>query len=162
MPTRQRQPKKRPKARKDLETRSGGDLEMKSHQIQPAEEARKAARLTPEADAELKAWIATQQADAKWRKIDPQAWNRAFLLFMQQVAAVEGLRPYEVETRTGVKHQHQRRMKPTADGLGEAHVSLFTAIRWTNGMGFCITRVISRLLDQMPTLLMFCGPLSGV
>jgi hypothetical protein len=48
-----------------------------------------AAGLTPEEEADLRAWIAEQQRDGTLRQQDPRAWNHALLVFMQQVAAVQ-------------------------------------------------------------------------
>lgn len=110
--------------------------------------------LTPEQAVELRAWIAAEQQDVHARRLDPEAWNHALLHFMQQVPVVLGLRPVEVEARTGVKHQHQRRLKPVPDGMGESHVSLCTVVRWANGLGLRLPRLLERLLRQFYALLL--------
>lgn len=119
----------------------------------PTEEQLRAVGLTLETAAELRAWIAAQQQTATGRRPRPEACNHEVLAFMQQVVVVLGLRPAEVEARTGMQHQHQHRLKPTRDGLGESHVSLCTVLRWTNGLGLCLPRVLDRLLERLPTLM---------
>lgn len=119
----------------------------------PTEEQLRAVGLTPETAAELRAWIAQQQQSATGRRLRPEVCNHKVLAFMQQVVVVLDLRPAEVEARTGMLHQHQHRLKPTRDGLGESHVSLCTVLRWTNGLGLCLPRVLDRLLERLPTLM---------
>ena len=102
-----------------------------------------------------------QAADASYQELSPEALNHAFLAFMQQVAAVQHLRPAEVAQRTGVKHQHQRKLKPAPPDQAETHVTLFTVVSWTNGMRLPLRRVVEWLLARLATVLLLLEPLAA-
>lgn len=65
--------------------------------------------------------------------IDPEAANHALLVRMQEIGTELGLKPCQITELTGISHQHQRKLRPTEDGA-ETRVTLFTVIKWCNGL----------------------------
>lgn len=96
--------------------------------------------------AEVWAWL--RRAEDDFQAVDPVRMNHAMLEIMEEVASARGLPPCEVQRLTGLTYQHQRKLHPAADMLGETRVTFFTVILWSNGMGLNPLRVMERLLEK--------------
>ena len=119
-----------------------------------AERAARAAEVgaTVEELDDLRDWVLSQ-ADSDFRPIPPDAANHAALKMMLWVPAALGLRPCEVESSTGLCHQHQRKLRPAADGEGEVHVTVHTVVRWSNGFRLNPLRMLAEAYRRFLALL---------
>ncbi len=121
--------------------------EAATPQAQAAEDA---------AQAEVREWLG--RAAASFQAVDPVRMNHAFLELMREVSSACGLSPRAVQQRTDLTHQHQRKLLPTADMLGETRVTFCTLLRWSNGMGLNPLSVVERLLKKAASFLLVLSP----
>ena len=126
-------------------------------------EAKEAAAPLPQAQAaedaaqaEVREWLG--RAAASFQAVDPVRMNHAFLELMREVSSACGLSPRAVQQRTDLTHQHQRKLLPTADMLGETRVTFCTLLRWSNGMGLNPLSVVERLLKKAASFLLVLSP----
>ncbi len=64
------------------------------------------------------------------------------------------LRPCDIEQQTGIRHQHQLKMRPMLPAEGkERHLSFFTVVKWCKGRKKSVRKWIDRLLAIYPTTL---------
>ncbi len=85
---------------------------------------------------------------------DPEAANHALLVLIHEDEEAAQLRPCDIEKQTGIRHQHQLKMRPMLPTEGkEMHVSFFTVVKWCKGRKKSVRKLIDRLLAIYPTTL---------
>ena len=128
--------------------------ETEAKALASVQERAAAVGLTVEQLLELRARLLEQQADPDFHPLTPEAINHAVLVFMQQVTAALDLRPCEVEACTGLGHQHQRKLRPAPDGRGEAHLTVHTLARWSNGLHLKLIPLRGDMLRSLLSLML--------
>ena len=114
--------------------------------------------MSAEDAAKLRAWIDGLKAQEPFHEVPPEALNHVFLELMERVAAVQQMRPCDVQKSTGLRHQHQRKLKPAPAGQQEVHVTLCTVATWANGMHLPLRPVVEWLLARLSSVLLMLGP----
>ena len=100
------------------------------------------AGMRPEEIEEIQALLGREQSAADFRRVDLERFNHAVLVFFQRVFAVMHLRPFQVEKRTCVTHQHQLKLHPHAHAEEDVHVNLYLAGQICNGLHLRLLRVL--------------------
>lgn len=117
-----------------------------------------------EAEAEreaLQAFLGREESAEDFRWVDPAQFNHGVLLFIQQVMAVLHLRPCQVMTLTGLPHQHLRKLRPFSDPQQDMHISLWTLIRFCNGLHIRLRSAVTWILHRLPLSVWLLEPLEA-
>lgn len=117
-----------------------------------------------EAEAEreaLQAFLGREESAEDFRWVDPAQFNHGVLLFIQQVMDVLHLRPCQVEALTGLPHQHLRKLRPFSDPQQDMHISLWTLIRFCNGLHIRLRSAVTWILKRLPLSLWLLEPLEA-
>lgn len=117
----------------------------------------------PAAPGELpiRAFLQREGAAADFRRMNPARFNHAVLVFISQVMAALPLRPCEVESLTGLRHQHLRKLRPGPDEHQEVRISLWTLALFCNGLHIRLHTALAWIMERLMLALMMLGPLEA-
>lgn len=117
----------------------------------------------PAAPGELpiRAFLQREGAAADFRRMNPARFNHAVLVFISQVMAALPLRPCEVESLTGLRHQHLRKLRPGPDEHQEVRISLWTLALFCNGLHIRLHTALAWIMERLMLALTMLGPLEA-
>ena len=106
----------------------------------------------PEEELEFwRRWLAEEYRRSRGPWPGPEEVNAALHRALQAVFRVLQLCPCQIEKRTGISHQYQRKLRRAALAeVKDVHLSLCTLLLITNGLQISLPRFLHVLLRRLP------------
>lgn len=98
----------------------------------------------------LLGFLGAEESAEDFEAVDAGRFNHAVLQFIEQVTAVLHLRPHEVETLTGLHHQHLAKLRTVGREMKQdVHVSLCTLVIFCNGLHIRLRCAVAWIMQRL-------------